>query len=140
MGCVIVVFMMNIELLGGRGRQCHSVPWSADQNDPLGVLVEHLVKDDEFLELIEEEVSHCGSLRFYKKITNKLKQLERDNHFKRFKIQPLKIGGLRGFTSHSILKNSTTLIYSHQSTGFWGFAALNRVNIVASVGHYVPRH
>ena len=57
-GCVIVVFVMNIEGLGCRGRQCHPVPWLADQNDPLGVLVEHLVKDDEFLELIEEEVSH----------------------------------------------------------------------------------
>ena len=57
-GGVIVVFMMNIEGLGCRCRQCHPVSWLADQNDPPGVLVEHLVKDDEFLELIEEVVSH----------------------------------------------------------------------------------
>ena len=50
--------VMDVVWLGCRERQRHPVTWSSDQNDTLCVLVEHLVKDDEFLELIEEEVSH----------------------------------------------------------------------------------
>ena len=52
--------VMDIVLLSGGQGQWHLVARLTDHDHPGRELVEHLVEDDVFLELIEEEVAHVN--------------------------------------------------------------------------------